>query len=165
VLCYIKIITAQAYHSRTSLVTTGNKLLNTSLKISNNLIKPKAIMRKLTLFVLLAFFAGACASTKPPTQKITQVETSIKQAEQVGADDYAALEIREARKKLDQARTQVSQEKYEDAKLTAEKAMVDAELAQIKTLSAKSQRAVQQLRESIKALQEEIQNNLDKERG
>lgn len=121
--------------------------------------------RELILIVLLAFIAGACASTKPPTQKLTQVETSIQQAEQVGADDYAPLEIREARKKLEKARAEVSKEQYEDAELTAEKAMVDAELAQIKTLSAKSQLAVQQLRESIKALQEEIQNNLNKERG
>ena len=120
-------------------------------------------MRELILIVLLAFIAGACASTKPPTQEITQVESYIQQAEQVGADDYAPLEIREARKKLEKAKAQVSQEQYEDAELTAEKAMVDAELAQIKTLSAKSQRAVQQLRESIKALQEEIQNHLNKE--
>lgn len=119
--------------------------------------------RELILIVLLAFIAGACASTKPPTQEITQVESYIQQAEQVGADDYAPLEIREARKKLEKAKAQVSQEQYEDAELTAEKAMVDAELAQIKTLSAKSQRAVQQLRESIKALQEEIQNHLNKE--
>lgn len=120
-------------------------------------------MRELILIVLLAFIAGACASTKPPTQEITQVESYIQQAEQVGADDYAPLEIREARKKLEKAKAQVGQEQYEDAELTAEKAMVDAELAQIKTLSAKSQRAVQQLRESIKALQEEIQNHLNKE--
>ncbi|MBD3617057.1 MAG: DUF4398 domain-containing protein [Gracilimonas sp.] len=123
------------------------------------------MMREFTLLVLLVVFTGACASTKPPTQEITQVESYIQQAEQVGADDYAPLEIREARKKLEKAKAQVSQEQYEDAELTAEKAMVDAELAQIKTLSAKSQRAVQQLRESIKALQEEIQNNLNKERG
>lgn len=108
---------------------------------------------------------GACASTKPPTQQLTQLETSIKQAEQVGAENYAPLELREARKKLEKAREMVSQEKYEEAELVAEKAMVDAELAQIKTLSSKSQQAVDQLRESIRVLQEEIRKNINREQN
>ncbi len=124
-------------------------------------------MRQWKYLLLLVFITGACASTKPPTQQLTQLETSIKQAEQIGADDYAPLEIREARKKLEEARTLNAKEKYEDAERMAERerAMVDAELAQVKTLSSKSQKAVQQLRESIKTLQEEIENNLNRERG
>lgn len=122
-------------------------------------------MKQWILPVLLLLITGACASTKPPTQQLTQLETSIKQAEQIGADDYAPLEIREARKKLEEARALVGQEKYEDAELVAERAMVDAELAQVKTLSSKSQKAVKQLQESIKTLQEEIENNLNRERG
>ncbi len=105
---------------------------------------------------------GACASTKPPTEKLTKTEASIQQAEQVGAENYAPLEIREARKKLEEARNLVDEEKFEDAKLLADRAMVDAELAQVKTLSEKAQAAVKELRESIKTLQEEIQNNLKK---
>lgn len=123
------------------------------------------MMRQWIYLLILVFITGACASTKPPTQQLTQLETSIKQAEQIGADDYAPLEIREARKKLEEARALNAQEKYNDAELMAERAMVDAELAQIKTLSSKSQKAVQQLRESIKTLQEEIENNLNRERG
>lgn len=122
-------------------------------------------MKQWKYLLLLVFITGACASTKPPSQQLTQLETSIKQAEQIGANDYAPLEIREARKKLEKARALVGQEKYEDAELVAERAMVDAELAQVKTLSSKSQKAVKQLQESIKTLQEEIENNLNRERG
>lgn len=122
-------------------------------------------MRKLTLIIPLAVLISACASTKPPNEKLTQVEASIQQAEQVGAENYAPLEIREARKKLDEARALVQKEKYEKAKRTADRAMVDAELAQMKSLSEKAQKAVRELRESIRVLKEEIQNNIDKERG
>jgi len=123
------------------------------------------MMKHWILPVIIILMMGACASTKPPTQQLTQLETSIKQAEQVGAENYAPLELREARKKLEKAREMVSQEKYEEAELVAEKAMVDAELAQIKTLSSKSQQAVDQLRESIRVLQEEIQKNINREQN
>ncbi|MCP9291235.1 DUF4398 domain-containing protein [Gracilimonas sediminicola] len=119
-------------------------------------------MRKLAMIVPLVIAFSACASTKPPNDKLTQVEASIQQAEQVGAENYAPLEIREARKKLDKARELVSREKYGKAKRTADRAMVDAELAQMKSLSEKAQKAVRELRESIRVLQEEIQNNLEK---
>lgn len=123
------------------------------------------MMKHWLLPAIFLLMMGACASTKPPTQQLTQLETSIKQAEQVGAENYAPLELREARKKLEKAREMVSQEKYEEAELVAEKAMVDAELAQIKTLSSKSQQAVDQLRESIRVLQEEIQKNINREQN
>lgn len=114
------------------------------------------------MIVPLVIAFSACASTKPPNDKLTQVEASIQQAEQVGAENYAPLEIREARRKLDKARELISKEKYGKAKRTADRAMVDSELAQMKSLSEKAQKAVRQLRESIRVLQEEIQNNLDK---
>lgn len=104
----------------------------------------------------------SCASTKPPTQKIAQTEAAIKQAEQVGAQDYAPLEIREARKKLERARKLVGEEEYEKASLLADEATVDAELAEIKSLSGKAQKAVNELRKSIKILKEEINRNQEK---
>jgi len=127
-------------------------------------IKLTKVMRKLAIVIPLILLISACASTKPPNEKLTQVEASIQQAEQVGAEDYAPLEIREARKKLDEARELVRKEKYQKAKLTADRAMVDAELAQMKSLSEKAQKAVRELRESIRVLKEEIQNNIDKQR-
>lgn len=119
-------------------------------------------MKKLILFTATFLVMGACASTKPPSEKLTQVKASIQQAEQVGAENYAPLEIREARKKLDKAQELVNKEKYNKAKRLADRAMVDAEYAQIKALSEKAQKAVAELRESIKVLKQEIDNNLNK---
>ena len=110
----------------------------------------------LVLYVGIALVLVSCASTKPPTQELARTEAVINQADQVGAEEYAPLEIREARKKLQQARELESEEKYEKAKRMAIRAEVDAELAEAKTLSEKAQNAVKQLRESIKLLKEEI---------
>ncbi len=108
------------------------------------------------LLPLLIVFVGACATTNPPTQQLTETETVIRQADQIGASDYAPLEIRQARQKLVRARAAYNREDYGEAARLAEQAKVDAELAQIKTLSGKAQLAVQELRESIRLLQVEL---------
>jgi len=113
---------------------------------------------KTTMAVLAGSLLFACSSTKPPTQKLAQTQAAIKQAEQVGAQDYAPLAIRSARQKLDKAQDLVKQKKYEKAKRFADESAVDAELAESKALSEKAQKAVDELRESIKTLKEEIAN-------
>ena len=117
------------------------------------------------LFGLLAGIAvfTACGSTNAPTQQLAETETVIRQAEQVGGDEYAPLELREARRKLEHAQNAMDDEDYEKAIRLAEQARIDAELAQIKTLSGQSQRAVTELRESIRILKEEIERNRNRD--
>lgn len=99
----------------------------------------------------------ACASTNPPTQQLTETRMVIEQAEQDGAKEYAPLEFRDAGIKLQQARDAVAAENYGKAIRLLEHARVDAELAQIKAVSAKSQEAAAELRESIRVLKEELE--------
>lgn len=112
--------------------------------------------------LILLLMAGACRSTKPPTDEIARTQAAINQAEQVGARNYAPLELREARKKLDEARKLIEQKQYEKARRLADRAEVDAQLAESKTLSEKAQKAVRELRESIRILKEEI---VEKQQG
>lgn len=121
---------------------------------TNRLVQIDVIV---VLYFGLAVILASCASTRPPMQEIAQSEAVINQADQVGAEEYAPLEIREARKKLQNARELESEEKYEEARRMALRAEVDAELAEAKALSEKAQNAVQQLRESIRLLKEEIE--------
>lgn len=100
-----------------------------------------------------------CASTNPPNQQLTETQMVIQQAEYLGADDYAPLEIRNAKLKLEQARTAVKDKKYEEAIKLSEHARVDAELAQIKAQSGKAKKEVAELRESIRILKAEIKRN------
>lgn len=107
----------------------------------------------------ILFIISSCASTKPPSEEMARTEAAINQANQVGARDYAPLQLRNARKKYDQAKKLISQKKYDEAKRMAERAQVDAELAEETSLSEKAQNAVKQLKESIKILKQEIQQN------
>lgn len=108
------------------------------------------------MFVASLLFGGCASSKLPPSGEIAETRAAVQQAEQVGARNYAPLEFREASKKLEEAQKLVEAKKYKEARLLAEKAKVDAELAEIKTLSAKARKAVNELKESIRALQEEI---------
>lgn len=101
----------------------------------------------------------ACGSTNPPNQQLTETQMVIQQAELLGAGDYAPLEIREAKIKLELAREAVKANEYDKAILLAEQARVDAELAQIKAQSGKAQKEVAELRESIRVLKAEIERN------
>lgn len=112
----------------------------------------------LTCIVGLALLS-ACASTNPPSQQLTETQMVIQQAEQLGADEHAPLEIRDARIKLGLAREAVDNEDYPKAIRLAEHARVDAELAQAKAQSAKATKAVEELRESIRVLKSEIERN------
>jgi len=118
---------------------------------------------KVILGSLVLIIATSCATTKPPTDELARTQAAINQAEQVGARDYAPLEIREAKKKLEQARELMDRKEFERAARLADQAEVDAELAEVKTLSGKAQKAVNELRESIKALKQEILRNQQKD--
>jgi len=117
-------------------------------------------MRNLNSKVCSLLLAGslltACASNQHLTQQMTETGTVIQQAEQVGAGDYAPLEIREANRKLALARQAFEEKEYDTAERLTEQARVDAELARIKTLSTQSQMAVTELREGIRILEEEL---------
>lgn len=112
---------------------------------------------KILAMVVGVSFIAACASTNPPTQQLTETRMMIEQAEQDGAREYAPLEIRDAEIKLQQAYEAVDAEDYKKAIRFLEHARVDAELAQVKAVSAKSQEAAAELRESIRVLKEELE--------
>lgn len=115
-------------------------------------------MSRFALVMCLVLAMGACASTNIPEPDTSEAESMIKQAEEAGAQEYAAVELREAREK-------VEQEENEKAMRLTEEASVDAELAMVKAHSAKAQEAVKQLQETIKTLKKEIERNKEKQGG
>lgn len=118
----------------------------------------KLYQKILTSVIGLALMA-ACGTTNPPSQQLTETQMVIQQAEQLGAEEYAPLEIRDAKIKLGLAREAVEAKEYEKAIRLAEQARVDAELAQIKAQSGKAETEVAELRESIRVLKAEIDRN------
>jgi hypothetical protein len=102
------------------------------------------------------FLSGCATTSPPPTSQMAEAITSLKQAEDVGAAEYAGIEYRRAQTKLDEAQAALAKKRHKEARRLAEQASVDAELAAAKARSAKTQQAVNELRESIRTLQAEI---------
>lgn len=105
-------------------------------------------------FFMVVLLAG-CASVPPPTESLTRASTAVNDAAQAKADDYAPLELRNAQQKLEQAQALAAQEDYDRAARLADEAAVDAELAAAKSRSAQVERAVEEVRESVRVLREE----------
>ena len=112
--------------------------------------------------VLLAVFAlliTGCAGSKLPPPDLSSPRSAIAQADQAGAAEAAPLVLRNARQKLQQAETASNNGDYETAQRLAEQAAIDAKLAEAKARSATAQAAVDELRESIRVLRDEINRN------
>ncbi len=99
---------------------------------------------------------GGCASIPPPETQVARSSAAIDQALQAGAREYAPIELQSAEQKLLQARAAMADGENAAARRLAEQAQVEAELAQAKSQSATAQLAVQQVRESIRVLRDEI---------
>ncbi len=107
--------------------------------------------------VLAVLFVTGCASRMgPPVAELSTAQSSLSQAESAGARTHAPLELLTARDKLSQAEAAMRSEDNERAKVLAEQAAVDARLAEAKARTARSQRAVTEVQESIETLRGEL---------
>jgi septal ring factor EnvC (AmiA/AmiB activator) len=120
----------------------------------------EVFMRKISMivFVLVAFGLSGCAiKYLPPSSQLTIAASAISQAEKAGAYESAPVELKAARKKLEQAKESMKNQDNLTAKWLAEQATVDANLAEAKARSIKSQKTVQEIKESIETLKKEIE--------
>ena len=99
-------------------------------------------------------FWGGCAASHPPTPMWLQAEQAVKQAAASGAEEYAPLPLRNAQVKLESSRRAEKGNHPKEAQRLAEEAVVDAELAEVTSQAAKAQKAREQIRQSIDALQQ-----------
>ncbi|MDY6849231.1 MAG: DUF4398 domain-containing protein [Geoalkalibacter sp.] len=107
-----------------------------------------------TLFMVV--LAGCAIQAPAPEEQVSLAAQSIAQAESSGAVEFAPVEIKSARDKLSQAKLAMNRDEHLKAKRLADEAMVDANLAEAKARSAKSQKVVEELKESIRVLQQEM---------
>ena len=103
-------------------------------------------------------FITGCATTPAPTEQMAVARAAIADADASGAATYDAVDIRNAHAKLDAATVALGANDYDYAKARryAEEAEADANLAATRSRSVKTQRAVAELRESLRALRAEI---------
>lgn len=118
---------------------------------------------RLSLSVLAVAVLAGCGSSRPSAEVVAPTvrasQTAADQADQAGAGQYAALELRTARQKVQQAQAALDAGDTDVALRLAEQAEVDAELAETRARAATAQAAVDEVRETIRVLREEIQRN------
>jgi len=112
----------------------------------------------LTLFCGIA--AGAmvgCSSMETPaTADVAVSKAAVDSAATAGGAQYAPLEMRSAREKLDKAKKAMTDKEYELAADLAKQAEADAKLAQAKAGSAKAKAAADAIQDDIRVLREEL---------
>ena len=87
------------------------------------------------LSVALMMLSG-CSTSKPPTGTLAEAEWGVRAAGEAKANDFALLDLNNARAKLEKAKLAMAAGNYDDARRFAESARVDAELAQAKAEAA-----------------------------
>ncbi|PXW94422.1 uncharacterized protein DUF4398 [Sphaerotilus hippei] len=129
----------------------------TCSRLPRNPDRPTAIARLPVLLASLGLLLlGACASTPPPTAQMAVSTAALAHAAGAGGNEWAPVEMRSARDKLDRARAEMSAEHHDRARSLAQKAQVDAQLAEAKAEAAKARKAAVEVQEAARVLSEEM---------
>jgi hypothetical protein len=112
--------------------------------------------RTCAIAVVAALLGTACATVPPPTEQMAVTRAAVADADSAGGGTYAAVELQNAHQRLDAANVAMGARDYDNARRYAEEAEADANLAATQARSAQAQRAVAELRESLRVLREEM---------
>lgn len=106
----------------------------------------------------VALVGAGCASKMPaPIEQMATSRAAVTQAERGGAGEYAAVELLSAREKLNRADLAMRDGRNEEASRLAEQAEADAVLAAAKARTSQSQKAVDNMKQAIETLRQEIE--------
>lgn len=102
---------------------------------------------------------GACSSVPALTkERVTQSEASFQQAEQtVGRSEAGAMELQQARDKLNAAKAALGNDRQQEAERSAAQAHLYAELAMAKAQSASARKAADEVLASLETLRSEAE--------
>lgn len=112
-----------------------------------------------TVGLMATVFLAACATVPPPNEQMAVARAAVADAESSGAANYAAIDLRNAHDRLDAANAALGAREYDKARRLADEAEADANLAATRARSAKAERAVVEVRESLRVLREELARN------
>ncbi len=107
--------------------------------------------------LLMACALTACSTIPPPVEQMAVTKSAVDRASSSpNAVEAAPVELQKAREKLDRAQRAMNEKDYVLARRMAEQAEVDARVAESRASSARGERALKEVQESIRALQDEI---------
>lgn len=109
---------------------------------------------------------GACSSVSNLTnERVAQSETSVQQAQQtVGKSEHGAVELQQARERLDLAKSALAKRQQQQAERAAAQAHLYAELAIAKSQSADARKGANEVLQSLNALRQETERTTPTQR-
>ena len=110
----------------------------------------------LVMCLLASLFLASCAEPRPPDSSFLAAERAIALAVEMGADEYAPVEMRFARSKLAQARTGIEVKDYGAANFLIEQSEISSELAIAQTRAAKKREKLAGLNQANEQLRQEF---------
>lgn len=120
----------------------------------------------LTLGVSALGLLSACSSVSSLTnERVAQSETSVQQAQQtVGKSEHGAVELQQARDRLDAAKSALAKGQQEEAERSAAQAHLYAELAVAKSQSADARKGAKEVLDSVNTLRQETERTTPTQR-
>lgn len=117
-------------------------------------MNPHSMKARSALVAAAAVALTACATTDAPKEQMAVATSAVDQA--TGNAAEAPAELATARDKLARANQAMARKDYVQARQLADEAAADAALAQAMARSARADRALTEVRQSIQQLQSQL---------
>jgi predicted S18 family serine protease len=112
--------------------------------------------KRLSLLSVVATLA-ACSSLPPPVEQMAITRSTVERVSSApNAVDAAPVELNQAREKLARAERAMNDKDYVTARRLGAEAEADARVAESRASAMGGERALNQVRDSIRSLQDEI---------
>lgn len=117
---------------------------------------PMMNMTRLLAGTALLALVAACATTPPDPSMLDNARDAIAQAEGANAGEYAPIELRYARERLQQAGQALENDRPDDARRLAEQAEIEAQLALARTRAALARAELQRKQEQLEQVRADL---------
>ena len=108
------------------------------------------------LMVTLFAALGGCASVAVPTEQVELTRNAVSRAVTADATQFAPVEMKSAQDKLYKVERALGEQDFAQARLLAEQAEADANLAERKARSLRTQQQLEEARQGIEVLRQEM---------
>ena len=116
--------------------------------------KTASLIKATALGAAVSVLIG-CGIAAPKTD-IAYAEATLQSARNIGANEYAAVELERAKNKLQHAKAEMKDGNNESALRLAHEATAEGELAQAKTEAGKASASEKQMQQSLQMLKSQL---------
>lgn len=113
-----------------------------------------SLIKATALSAAVSVLAGC--GIAPPKSEIAYAEATLQSARNIGANEYAAVELERAKNKLQQAKSEMKEGNNEEALRLANEATAEGNLAQAKTEAGKASATEKQMQQSLELLKSQL---------